>query len=299
MQWFFIALAAPMIWAVVNHIDKYVIARYAENKKPEALVIFSSLAAGLAAILIIVFIPIQKLSTLQIFASILAGVIFVASYIPYMYALKEDEVSVVAPLWQMIAPISYILGAIFLHEFLSLKQIFAGLLIVVGAVLMTIDFNKFNWKGRIFKLMFLSSFLLASNTLIFKIIGLESSFWTVSFWEYLGAFIFGLILLSFSLYRTDFKSFLKEGGRKIVFLNIVAESFNVVARLAFNFAALIAPIALVYALNGTQPLFVFLYGLILFLFLPKIEAENFSRKYFLLKLLAIIIMIFGSMMLFL
>ncbi len=299
MQWFFIALAAPLIWAVVNHIDKYVISRYAENKKPEALVIFSSLTAGLAAVLISIFAPIQNLSILNILVVAFAGVIFVASYIPYMYALKEDEVSIVAPLWQMIAPISYVLGAVFLREYLPLKQVLAGLLIVAGAVLMTIDFKKFVWKGRIFKLMFLSSFLLASNTLIFKIIGLESSFWTVSLWEYVGAFVFGIVLLCFSSYRADFGSFLKEGGKKIVFLNILAESINVIARLFFNFAALVAPIVLVYVLNGTQPLFIFLYGLILFFFFPKIEAENFSKTHFMLKLLAIIIMILGSTLLFL
>ncbi len=299
MNWFLFALAAPMIWAVVNHIDKYVVARYSENKKPEALVIFSSLTAGLACILIIIFAPIQKISIFQIATSIIAGMIFIASYIPYMYALKEDEVSVVAPLWQMIVPISYFFGAILLQEHLSLKQILAGVLIIIGAVLMTIDFSKFTWKGRIFKLMFFSSFLIASNTVIFKVIGLESSFWTVSFWEYLGAFIFGVIILCFPVYRNDFKSFLKEGGRKIVSLNIFAESMNIVGRLFFNFAALISPIALVYILNGTQPLFIFLYGFILFLFFPKVEAGNFSKKHFLMKFSAIVVMILGSTLLFL
>ena len=296
--WFLYALSAPMIWAVINHIDKYVISRYAENKRPEALVIFSALAAGMAAVLIFSFTHIQNISISQALWAMLAGVLFIAGYIPYMYALQQDEVSITAPLWQMIAPFSYILGAVFLHEYLSDRQILAGLLIIGGAVLMTMNFEKLAWKGKVFKLMALASLLLSLNTLIFKIVGLESSFWTASFWEYLGAFAFGLLMLCIPIYRKDFKSFVREGGKKIVSLNILAESLNVVARLLFNFAVLLGPIALVYTINGTQPFFIFLYGLILLAFFPKIEAENFSRKSLILKSAAIAIMITGSALLF-
>lgn len=298
MQWFIYALAAPMIWAAINHIDKYVISRYAEKRKPETLVVFSCLTSGIAALLIFCFAPIVHATLYQALGGILAGILFIAGYIPYMYALQEDEVSIVAPLWQLVALISYIFGAALLHEVLSLHQIFAGFLIIAGAVLMTLNFEKFAWKGRVFKLMFLASLLIALNTVIFKIIGLESSFWTASLWEYIGAFVFGIILLSFPTYRLDFKNFVKEGGRVLVPLNIFAESMNVFARLFFNFAALLGPIALVYVVSGTQPLFIFIYGLILVTFFPKIQSENFSRSALLLKLTAILIMILGSALLF-
>jgi len=299
MSWFFIALGAPMIWAAINHIDKYVISRYSENRRPEALVIFASLAAGLAAVIIAFFTSVFHVSYSQALLAMLAGALFIAGYIPYMYALKEDEVSIAAPLWQMIVPFSYLLGVLFLHETLFARQIFAGAFIIIGAIILTLNFDKISWKSKVFKLMTLASLLLAFNTLIFKIIGLESSFWIASFWEYLGAFCIGLILLCFTPIRKDFKGFLKEGGKVIVSLNLVAETMNVVARLLFNFAALIAPIALVYIVNGTQPFFILLYSLILFVFFPKIEAGNFTRRHILLKLSAIAMMILGSSLLFL
>jgi hypothetical protein len=147
--------------------------------------------------------------------------------------------------------------------------------------------------------MLFASFLIALNTIVFKFIGLESSFWTISFWEYLGAFVFGLGLLVITPVRTDFLTFVREGGRTIVSLSTLSEAINVVARLLFNYAALIAPIALVYAVNGAQPFFIFLYALIIFAFFPKIKAEDFSRRSFILKIVATIILIAGSTLLFL
>ncbi len=297
--WFIFALLAPMIWAVVNHIDKYVISRYAENKKPESLVIFSALISGVAALLIYFFIPLEKISLPQELWAIIAGMLFVFGYIPYMYGLKEEEVSIVAPLYQMITPISYIIGAIFLHESLSGKQMLASGLILGGSILLTLNLKKLAWKSRVFNLMLFSCFVISLNAIIFKIIGLESSFWTVSFWEYLGALIFGLIVLSIPSYRKDFRNFVKEGGQKIVSLNVFSETLNVVGRLFFNSALLLAPVALVYAVSGTQPFFILLYGLLIYLFIPKFGKEDFTRKSLFLKFVAIILMIVGSALLFL
>jgi transporter family protein len=299
MNWFFIALSAPVLWAFINHIDKFIVSKYASDKNPGSLVIFTSMTAGLASFFIFFLAPLQNVSLLQAFGGIVAGFLFIAGYIPYMYALQEDEVSITAPLFQMISPFAYVLGAVFLGEFLSGKQILAGLLVITGAVVMTLNFDNLVWKGRLFKLMAFASLLLALNTVVFKVVGLGSSFWTASFWEYLGAFIFGIILFCIPSYNKDFRFFLKNNGIKILSLSFFAESLNAVARTLSNFAALLVPIALVYIVNGTQPLFIFIYGIFLFLFFPKIEAENFSRKHLLIKLSAIFIMIFGSVLLFL
>jgi drug/metabolite transporter (DMT)-like permease len=297
--WFILALAAPMLWAITNHIDKFVVSQYTEDKKAGALVLFSALISGVVASFIFYFAAVEHLFLYQRLAGMLAGAFLIAGYIPYMYALQEDEVSIAAPLFQMIAPMSYAFGAIFLHESLSSKQILAGFLIIIGAVLMTLNFERFAWKARIFKLMFFSCLLIALNTLVFKKIGLESSFWTVSLWEYLGAFVFGIFLLFLPSYRKDFKGMVVEGGSSIFGLNILSETINIIARLFSKFATLLVPIALISIMGSTQPFFVFLYGIILFLFFPKIQKEDFSRKTLLLKLSAIFVMIIGSSLLFL
>jgi transporter family protein len=243
--------------------------------------------------------PKENLLLHQAIWAMLAGGFLISGYIPYMYALSQDDVSITAPLFQMTAPISYILGALFLHESLSLKQILAGTLIIIGAVLMTLNFEKLVWKGNIFKLMFFSCLLITLNTLVFKIIGLESSFWAVSLWEYIGSFVFGILLFLIPSYRESFRNLLIEGGKKIFILNVFSEILNVLGRLFSKFATLIAPIALISVVNGTQPFFIFIFGLFLFKFFPKAQSENFSKKSILVKMSAVALMVAGSTILFL
>ncbi len=299
MHWFIIALAGPMLWAVTNHVDKFIISRYSSEKNPLSLVLFSSFTFGFAGILIFFFAPIEHVSVIQAVFATLAGMFIIAGYIPYMFALQEDEVSITAPLFQMIAPLSFIAGAVFLHETLSGKQIFASLLIVLGAVLLTLNIEKLAWKSRIFKLMLLSSTLITFSVVLFKAVGLESSFWTASFWMYLGGFLFGLFLFCIPKYNKEFRNFLTSGGKSIFSLNALSEGFNIAGNLFSRFASLLAPIALISAINSTQPFFIFIYGVILSFFFPKIQSEDVSKKSLLIKSCAITIMIVGSALLFL
>ncbi|MDP2789426.1 MAG: hypothetical protein Q8O46_05315 [bacterium] len=57
MQWFFIALGAPFLWAVVNISDQYLVLRYAVGRRGSGgLVLFSSLIGILANIVSILVI---------------------------------------------------------------------------------------------------------------------------------------------------------------------------------------------------------------------------------------------------
>lgn len=54
MNWFFIALGAPFLWAIVNIADTYLVSRYSEKEKERSsggLVLFSSLIGLVVAFL--------------------------------------------------------------------------------------------------------------------------------------------------------------------------------------------------------------------------------------------------------
>jgi drug/metabolite transporter (DMT)-like permease len=57
------------------------------------------------------------------------------------------------------------------------------------------------------------------------------------------------------------------------------------------------PISLVAAVPSTQPLFVFIYTLILSLFMPKILSEKISKKAIFIKVLSIIFLFVGTLLL--
>jgi drug/metabolite transporter (DMT)-like permease len=301
MSWFFIALIAPALWAAVNHIDKFVVNKYFTGRGIGSLVIFTGLTGFIISILIFIFnresinLPFNSALVIAI-----NGALLVASFIPYMYALEKEEASWVSALYQTIPVFGYILGLVFLRENLGLMQIFASIIILIGAVIISLDWSdKIIFKWYPFLLMLLSSFMIAINSLIFKIIALEQSFWGTAFWEYIGGSIFGLGLFLFiKIYRQQFIATIRKNRVAVFSLNISSELLNIAAKLLANFASLLAPLALIWVINGFQPLIVFIYGLVLTVFFPWIGSEKIDKKNILQKLLAMAIIFEGAFLLF-
>lgn len=301
MNWFLIALIGPALWALVNHIDKYIISNYFTGRGVGSLVLFTSLSGLIISLFILIFnfnqIFIGSISALVIAVN---GAILVAAFIPYLYALENEEASWASSLYQLIPIFGYLLGLIFLNERLTIPQLLASLLVIAGAVIISLDFSQgIKLKSKPFWFMVLSSFMFAVNSLIFKMVALNESFWGTAFWEYIGGGIFGLLLfLLVPLYRTQFIATVQRGKKAVLGINLVSELLNIAAKLAVNFASLLAPLALVWVVNGFQPLIVFLYGVILTLFLPTFGKEDISRKTVIQKLSAMVIMFVGIYLLF-
>ena len=66
-----------------------------------------------------------------------------------------------------------------------------------------------------------------------------------------------------------------------------------------NFSITLAPMAIVLVLNGLQPLFVFLIGIIGVILLPKIFSEDIKKETIIQKIICIIISIIGLAVLYL
>jgi drug/metabolite transporter (DMT)-like permease len=301
MSWFWIALAAPALWAAVNHIDKYIITKYFTGKGIGSLVIFTGLSGFLISILILIFSYSSIIfPVLAILAIVINGAILVASFIPYLYALETEEASWVSPLWQLIPVFGFVLGMIFLHEYLSTKQIIGSALVVLGAVAISLNLTeKFKFKTKPFLFMVLSSFMIAINGLVFKMVALQENFWGTAFWEYLGGFIFSVFLFTcLPLYRRQFLATIAKSRSLVVSLNLASELLNIAAKLLANFASLLAPLALIWVVNGVQPVIVLFYGIILTLFIPQWGKENLERKFLAQKIIAILIIFAGVFVLF-
>lgn len=298
MNWFLIALIAPALWSVTNYIDKYLISKYFSGAGPGALLIFSSLIGFLVFPIIFMIHPdvfsIQKSHALLI---ALNGVLFLAYLFPYLYALQKDDASNVVPLFQTAPIFSYILGYVFLGESLSQKEILAAAILLAGAVILSLDFSseKIRFKTTVLGLMLLSSFLFSLNSLIFKFVAVNSNFWITYFWGYVGWSIAGVLLFSlFKNYRLEFLSVFRTNKKSVISLNILNEAISIIAGMCFNFATLLAPLALVTVVNGFQPFFILLYGIILAMFFPNIIKENLSKRYLLHKIFAISLMFVGG-----
>lgn len=95
-------------------------------------------------------------------------------------------------------------------------------------------------------------------------------------------------------YREQFLTVMKTNTVSVILLNGINEIVNIIAKIFFNFASLLAPITVIWIVNGFQPFFVFGFGAILTLLFPKVVKEDIGRRSLFQKILAILIMFAGT-----
>jgi len=303
MNWFFIALGAPFLWALVNISDKYLVAKYSTDKHGSGgLVLFSSLIGVFtAAIIGILTEGVFEIIFLDKFLLVLTGGLTITWVILYLLALEIEDVSAVVP-WFMTVPIfGYLLGYLFLNETLTMKQMVGSLIILLGALLISIDFGsvkkRLKWRPALY--MIVACFFISLIGVIFKYVTISGNFWISSFWQYVGLGFFGVMIFIFiPKYRHEFMFMNQSGGKKIFTLNTISESLTIVGNLLTNFALLLAPVALVYLVGSFQPAMVLLLTILCTKFFPHIAKENLTHRVLFPKITAIILMIFGSIWLF-
>lgn len=304
-NWFLIALIPPILWSIVNHVDKYILSRHFKGSSLGGIFLFSSLFSVIVLLVITPFLPssIFNIPYSHILLLIVVGVMNACAFFLYLKAINEEEASIVVPLLQMIPVFGYLLGYPILGEVLSSQQILAAIIIIIGVSILSIDFdidnNKFSIKKRILILVGGSSFLFALHDVLFKTVTTENSFLVSAFWQNLGLVIIGSLVFTFhKKYRKQFIDIFTVNNTKALSLNIISEVLYTIGSLANSFATLLAPVALVLIISSYQPLFVFVIGTLLTMFLPVISSERIALKHLLQKILSIIIIIIGSYLLY-
>ena len=124
MYWLPIALIAPIVWAIVNHIDKYLLELYFQSKNVGSLFIYSSLTGILLAGVALFFEPavfVVSFGNIVVLLSI--GILIGAAILAYLCALAKEEATLVAPIFQLIPFFGYVLAFFILGESLAMVQI--------------------------------------------------------------------------------------------------------------------------------------------------------------------------------
>lgn len=303
MNWFLIALITPLAHAAVNHIDKHLVSRYLKGGQVGSLVLFSALFAVVALPFIGWFNPqVFSVGAKDVALLMINGALLVLAYICYFYALERDEASFVAPMFQMVPVVGFILGYLFLGEVITGEEFGASLLIILGAVILSLELGVYGGikiKKVVLWLMFGSSVLYAVNAVLFKFVAEnQQAFWPSLFWDFAGKVVFGLVIfVTIKSYREQFLVVLRENKTSILALNGLNEVLALIGEGSLVFAVLLAPVALVQVVSGFQPVFVFIYGVILTLFFPNFSTESMTKKHLVQKVLGIAIILLGSILL--
>lgn len=297
MTWFFIALVGPVLYAIVNHLDKFLISRYLKDGSTGALVIFSALFCVFALPIVLVIHP-QVLSVefTQATVLMLNGMLVILALLCYFYALGRDEASYVVPFHQTIPIFAFLLGYIVLGETVSHTQLLAALIVIIGATILSFEvtMQDIRFKKTVVTLMLLSSLLYAINGVVFKLVALTGGYWEALFWGLAGEVVIGIaFFVCIPSYSAQFIKLLKNNRAAVITLSSIGEVLYIIAEAAVAFALILAPVALVLLVNAFQPFFVITFGILLTLFLPKFSQESLHHMHLTQKISGVIFMMVG------
>ena len=296
MNWLVFALSAQFLYALVNHLDKYLLGKFFKDGVG-AMMIFTAMVNAIFLPIILILNP-QILSTLwdQVLLVTSIGGFYVIGALLYLYALRIEETTKISVLWQLSAPITYFLGIIFLGELLNFQQTLGAIIVLIGGLLtmIHIERGKFRIKKKVLTLMFSAVLLFSSSSIIFKVFAINFDFWSAVFFEILGAMLTGIVLiLVVPNYRRQFLSAIKKDSLKVFSYNLPNEYMQMSATILFRYATMIAPLALVQVTNSINAIFVFLIAIFIAKFLPRISEEKFNKVDIFQKVLGIIVVTIG------
>lgn len=297
---FFTTLFAPAIWAASNHFNKYLVSRAMAGVGVGAIVIFAALVG--VVVLPVAFILQREAFTIDAMNAVLIalnGCLYLLALIPFLKALRVGDASSVIPLVQLTPVISFFLARILLGEVLSHSQLLGGVLVVCGALLISLEARssaagtKLRLRADTLGLMLLSTSLYAVSFVVFKAFAIKVEFWTTAFWESVGFICYAIVLLTcVQSYRDDFLRIFPS-NRKVTGLVMINESMNIVGKIVFNYFSLWVPLTLAWIGVSFQSVFVLIYSVALSRLYPSISDEAVHGKKLLQKSVAIMIMLVG------
>ena len=298
------AIFASLLWGIRNHIDKFLVSGIDESGNSiKTLLVFSTLIAGIviSPIWLIVSNFSIEINNYSLICILVSSVAYILATFLYFKALEKNDASIVVAMFQLIPVFSYFLAWLLFRERLTTNQIIGSIVIILSAVLISLDFEDNKIKGKWIALitMIISSFLYSVYFALFDLGMRNSDFNSCAFWLQIGFLIQGLFLICIKSFRTTFIKAIKNNGKKFFSINIANETLNLIANLLVNFANVTLPLAIANVLIGFQGAFVFILGLLGVKLLPKYFKEDLRKNVVLQKVGCIALSIIGLIIMFL
>ena len=296
-----LAVVAATMYAVTNHVDKYLISRAVKNADYRALITVSTLIAGAAMSVIYLFVCNFNLafdwqSILILFG---ASATYAVALFFYLKALARDDVTIVVIMFQLIPVFMLFLSPLFLRDqSISLVQLIGGFIVTLAAIFITYEpaKRKFNKKRlATLAMMTIVSLAFAAWFIAERYVNQNHDFNQTTLWSNITLFVVGILIFVFAKkYRKSFFKMLKNNGALVIGLNLINEFFNAFGGIISNLAGTMASVALVsFVTQGVQPFAVMILGLFITRFLPKAKREKVSKKETVKRIITIIICAIG------
>lgn len=291
-MWIILAISSAALFAVVNIIDKIVLEKWVKDPLvPTIITGFINLIVGF---IIFALLGSSSLSLTNIALAFLAGFLGHVSIIIFFRAAKSEEISRIIPLFYLEPLFILVIAAIFLGEIFTPIKYLGILMLVFGAVLISLkNFKKIRF-GKSFWLMILSAIILSIVAVLIKYLLGYADFWTIFAYSRFGV-IFALIPVLYLSYQNLLNT-LKLHGKKVLVVMSLSETLSIAAMLLSIAAVSIGYVTLVTALGSVQPSIVLLFSIILSIVYPKVFEEELKKSIITQKIIAVLFIFIGAIL---
>lgn len=289
--WLLFALLYPFLYSITNLIDKFLLEKKIRNFYAYSVMV--GILMLLSTLLIAIFVGFSGIPRFVLLIGILGGMLNSATYFLYFYLVSSKEVSRVIGILYVFPVFVALLSRMFLGEKLSLLKYGAILIAVLGAIVLGMEKQQQQWKlTKAFWLMIFNAFLIGILDVTYKYILQYATYWQ--------AYVMVSIPISLMIMIPAFSASIRKEVRQIVHtvpVIVASQCFGILASLSFFIAASLAPIAIVSSMGTLQPVFVFLWMLLLSLFAPAVLKEVITPHTLLYKILGLACVVAGVLIL--
>lgn len=314
-MWLITAISAYFLNAIALVVDKTLLKK--DIPHPFVYVFYIAVLGAILMLLILPFgfaIP----NAITILVSLIAGAIFVWALLLMFDALKKDEATRVGPMIGGLTPIFVLILAWYvLEEALTCNQYIGFVFLILGAFLISLDFQTHGFKSwlkkklkletkielpQIRKILWIalpSAALFGVAHILTKFVYQNTEFLTGFIWTRAGSLLAVLFLLltpaNRKLIFKDLKKNKKKPNqtKKTGFKFLFGQACGAGGAVLIQYAIFLGSVTLVNALQGLQQVFIFIIVLLLTLIAPKLLKEKISKEIFFQKILAVALIFIG------
>jgi len=291
-DWFSYALVSAIFFGFTTIVDKLMLQQrlssfsYFVSFAPPALVF---------SIFVLFFLPTNVFS-IPCGIAFVAGLISAGGYFFYVVSIRKEEASRIAALTSLAPAFVAVLAVFLVDEIFSAKSYMGITLMILGSVLISYKRNHVKKMIPLSLIVILTAanFSYGLDQTLSKI-----SLNQISFWPFLMMFMFGKFVVAFPglalpSVRRKFCSEVKKLGRNLALTLASGSIMWSLGIIFFFYAASLGPITIVSTTGLISPLFTLFFAILITKYLPKVLEEEIDRKTVALKLVAIVLIIFGT-----
>ncbi len=294
MDWFVFALIAPIVFAGVDVIDKYILTNHVTN--PFSYKLLSVLMDIPIPFLLLALTPVSFRSPWSAL-SILGGFVFSVSSILYLKAMGVEEASRVIALF-FVSPIFVLpLALMFLGETLGLSKYLGAVLLVLSAVLVSYRRTQSKRSSIVspaLGFMLTLALIGAGGDILAKHILSFYDYWHFLFWSLIGGLLGGFLIFCLPTARQNFLGNLRTINKRVFFWLSISTFLGYAGLISYYVAVSLESISLVAAVPSIEPFFVLMLTVLLSSLTRGKLTEEVDKQAITLKISAFILIIIGA-----